>query len=132
MCVVLCVWRVRGVWYSRWELPPREEIGSAPAPRPYVPFEGRTTAQDAYVPKVLEDGPTFGTRRETGDGAAPYQRPYIPFEVCVLGVCGCVYGERACVCVGVWCIRSDEVVGGEAVWLSGWMNEGGCMCVDDV
>ena len=88
MCMA-CVVCVRGVWYSRWELPPREEIGSAPAPRPYVPFEGRTTAQDAYVPKVLEDGPTFGTRRETGDGAAPYQRPYIPFVVCVLGVGVC-------------------------------------------
>jgi hypothetical protein len=98
VCVV-CAWCVRGVWYSRWELPPREEIGSAPAPRPYVPFEGRTTAQDAYVPKVLEDGPTFGTRRETGDGAAPYQRPYIPFEVCV--GCGCVHGERECMCGGV-------------------------------
>jgi hypothetical protein len=33
------------------------------------------------------------------------------------------------VCVGVWCIRSDEVVGGEAVRLSGWVNEGGCVCV---
>ena len=73
--------------------------GGQHQPRPHIPFEGRTTAQDAYVPKVLEDGPTFGTRRETGDGAAPYQRPYIPFEVCVLGVgvCGCVYGERECV-----------------------------------
>ena len=103
VCVVLCACCVRGVWYSRWELPPREEIGSAPAPRPYVPFEGRTTAQDAYVPKVLEDGPTFGTRRETGDGAAPYQRPYIPFEVCVLGVGGCggVYGVWVCGAFGV-------------------------------
>lgn len=102
VCCAVMVCDVRGVC-SRWELPPREDVGSAPAPRPYVPFEGRTTAQDAYVPKVLEDGPTFGTRRETGDGAAPYQRPYIPFEVCGVGVrCG-VWWWRGRWAAEAWC-----------------------------
>ena len=67
---------------SAWELPPREDPrdgAGAPPQRPYIPFEGRSTSQDAYVPKVLEEGPTFGSRTQTGQGA-PAERPYIPFE----------------------------------------------------
>ena len=68
--------------FRAWDLPPREDVGSGSAPpaRPYIPFEGRTTTQDSYVPKMLsDDGPTFGSRSGTGDGA-PAARPYIPFE----------------------------------------------------
>ena len=67
--------------FRAWDLPPREDVGSGSAPpaRPYIPFEGRTTTQDSYVPKVLsDDGPTFGSR-SVGSGA-PGQRPYVPFE----------------------------------------------------
>jgi len=106
---------------SRWELPPREEVASARAPRPYVPFEGRTTAQDAYVPKVLEDGgPTFGARRDTG--APPPERPYIPFEVSGVpggqGGLGCVGVGRqgvgcACVCMCVDGRRHEQREGGK-------------------
>ena len=73
----MCVSDVRA-----WDLPPREDVGSGSAPpaRPYIPFEGRTTTQDSYVPKMLsDDGPTFGSRSGTGDGAPP-ARPYVPFE----------------------------------------------------
>ena len=50
-----------------------------PSSRPYIPFEGRSTAQEAYQPKLLEEGPTFGAR--TGQGQdGPAVRPYIPFE----------------------------------------------------
>ncbi len=132
-CVHVHVW-CDAVWCgvfamgSRWELPPREEVASAPAPRPYVPFEGRTTAQDAYVPKVLEDGgPTFGARRDTG--APPPERPYIPFEVSGVpggqGGLGCVGVGRqgvvcACVCMCVDGCRYKQREGGKGSM---------CMCV---
>ena len=104
---------------SRWELPPREEVASAPAPRPYVPFEGRTTAQDAYVPKVLEDGgPTFGARRDTG--APPPERPYIPFEVS--GVPG---GQG-----GQWSQAGPGGLGCVGVGRQGVVCACVCMCVD--
>ena len=66
-----------------------------------------------------EHGGRLGTEPRRTSGRTSRSR-------CVYGVGVCMVSVR--VCEGVWCIRSDGVVGGEAVWLSGWMNEGGCVC----
>ena len=61
------------VWMCGWC------SSEGPAERPYIPFEGRSTAQDAYQPKLLDEGPTFGGRPGLGQEAQAV-RPYIPFE----------------------------------------------------
>ena len=61
------------VWMCGWY------SSEGPAERPYIPFEGRSTAQDAYQPKLLDEGPTFGGRPGLGQEAQAV-RPYIPFE----------------------------------------------------
>ena len=71
----------RVVLRTEWDLPPREVGEAAPVQRPYVPFEGRSTAQDDYVPKYVGEQPTFGRPSQAGTGAgAPTERPYVPFE----------------------------------------------------
>ena len=84
----------------------------APPARPYIPFEGRSTAQDAYAPKVLsDDGPTFGSR-SVGSGG-PGQRPYVPFEgqsetqASFPYVGRCVALLRGLFCVALYCVAVD-------------------------
>ena len=81
-CAVICH---DAVCCSQWELPPREDgrAGSAPAQRPYIPFEGKSTTQEAYAPKYVgDDGPVFGAPSNRGGvgSEGPSSRPYIPFE----------------------------------------------------
>ena len=73
----VCVWLLTcGCWLVLVGVVSGQE---GPSSRPYIPFEGRSTAQEAYQPKLLEEGPTFGAR--TGQGQdGPAVRPYIPFE----------------------------------------------------
>ncbi len=54
-----------------------------PPQRPYIPFEGKSTTQEAYAPKYVgDDCPVFGAPSNRGGvgSEGPSSRPYIPFE----------------------------------------------------
>jgi hypothetical protein len=53
-------------FHRRWELPPQAALGPTATARPHIPFEGRTTASEAYTPKALPayPGPQAGAGLE--------------------------------------------------------------------